>query len=680
MRNYCSIILIVVLLFPSIISNGQERVANLRSIVVQDEGGIRLFWTPPEDAVGFEKYEVFVHFSSAAVFQKIATISNYNQNTYVHNTPVYTNIPYYIASIYNDGSVYRSDTLQCMIIHASCEDGANINVNWDPLSENTLVGFDDYILWSKIQDETDWQEVVTTQESEYSYDPGICADGFVYRVSRAWNDSLSISNMSFPLENIISPEPPRLDSVSVTSAGFPVLGWQRSTSADAAAYRIHIYNSGWELYKDIANPDSLWFIDSAFNACQNSRTYRMATADRCGNIGFALEDAAQRNIVIKEPINFPCEEKIELEFETSYINMYPSFKNYSVFVSENSNPQYLLGIWEENQEVFIHENVERGVHYEYRVVANNTENNIHSRACVKSVFSHQPKKPEFGFIRDVSVDTTFVEVNYSIDTSASQPCYYLFRANDVEYGNLNFLPIDTLCGKQSSPNIRYVDSLTNPRDFIYHYRLETEDSCERVYPAPLDAANICLQAKGDIAKIVKITWNAYDGFEDGVDEYLLYRRVAGVWSDSPIEILSSDFTETEDSDVEVISNFDILAYRLAAISYSENFFGEKDTAWSNITFVRQINPQVWIPNVFTPWRTENTIFKPYFDEISHSNYSLVVYNRWGHKMFETQNPDEGWDGRINGKKANSQVYVFILQYVTKKGNSVRESGPVLLLD
>ena len=39
-----------------------------------------------------------------------------------------------------------------------------------------------------------------------------------------------------------------------------------------------------------------------------------------------------------------------------------------------------------------------------------------------------------------------------------------------------------------------------------------------------------------------------------------------------------------------------------------------------------------------------------------------VYNRWGEMIFKTNDVNEGWDGTINGKPCQVDVYVYHIEY------------------
>ena len=68
------------------------------------------------------------------------------------------------------------------------------------------------------------------------------------------------------------------------------------------------------------------------------------------------------------------------------------------------------------------------------------------------------------------------------------------------------------------------------------------------------------------------------------------------------------------------------------------------------------------PNAFTPnGDGTNDVFRPVFPcEVVFSN--LKVFSRWGELVFETNEPLTGWDGRINGLDAPSDVYVWRVEY------------------
>lgn len=67
------------------------------------------------------------------------------------------------------------------------------------------------------------------------------------------------------------------------------------------------------------------------------------------------------------------------------------------------------------------------------------------------------------------------------------------------------------------------------------------------------------------------------------------------------------------------------------------------------------------PNAFNPNSSIeiNRKFKVIGNINALESYLLQIYNRWGQLIFETKNPDEGWDGTQKGKLVESGTYVWV---------------------
>ena len=48
-----------------------------------------------------------------------------------------------------------------------------------------------------------------------------------------------------------------------------------------------------------------------------------------------------------------------------------------------------------------------------------------------------------------------------------------------------------------------------------------------------------------------------------------------------------------------------------------------------------------------------------------SNYQMAIYDRWGEKVFETNDPTEGWDGKKDGEDCAQDVYLVTFIYETQ---------------
>jgi len=83
-----------------------------------------------------------------------------------------------------------------------------------------------------------------------------------------------------------------------------------------------------------------------------------------------------------------------------------------------------------------------------------------------------------------------------------------------------------------------------------------------------------------------------------------------------------------------------------------------------------------VPNAFTPNNDGlNDTFRPVATGDLIRQFSMVIYNRWGQMIFETNNPAEGWDG----KDAPAGVYSWVISYSNHTGKVFKMRGGVMLV-
>ena len=56
-----------------------------------------------------------------------------------------------------------------------------------------------------------------------------------------------------------------------------------------------------------------------------------------------------------------------------------------------------------------------------------------------------------------------------------------------------------------------------------------------------------------------------------------------------------------------------------------------------------------------------------------------LYNRWGKLVFESKDPDFGWDGYYNGEIQAVDAYVYHLIANTEDGEVIEQKGDVTLM-
>jgi gliding motility-associated-like protein len=94
--------------------------------------------------------------------------------------------------------------------------------------------------------------------------------------------------------------------------------------------------------------------------------------------------------------------------------------------------------------------------------------------------------------------------------------------------------------------------------------------------------------------------------------------------------------------------------------------------------------QLLIPNAFSPNPggpggsvQGNDAFIPLMRGVTE--FQMMVFDRWGEMLFETKNPEIGWDGYYRGKLCQQDVYVYKITAKYASGEIVTKVGDIHLI-
>jgi gliding motility-associated-like protein len=124
------------------------------------------------------------------------------------------------------------------------------------------------------------------------------------------------------------------------------------------------------------------------------------------------------------------------------------------------------------------------------------------------------------------------------------------------------------------------------------------------------------------------------------------------------------------------------AGRYAITLVAENPNGCKAEVTKSLEVKNDFN--IFIPSSFSPnFDGLNDVFAPVFSAygLDFKNFEMEIFDRWGHSLFKSKDPNKGWDGTVNnkGEPLKEEVYVYKIKYKDLEGNLYNKIGHVSLL-
>ncbi len=112
-----------------------------------------------------------------------------------------------------------------------------------------------------------------------------------------------------------------------------------------------------------------------------------------------------------------------------------------------------------------------------------------------------------------------------------------------------------------------------------------------------------------------------------------------------------------------------------------NATGCSDTSVRVITVLTPLNPEnvLEIPNIFTPNNDgTNDLFLLKNNNVQ--SFSGLIFDRWGNKVHDWIDINEGWNGRTPaGKLVTAGVFFYVLNVTFVDGSSITPSGTITLI-
>ncbi len=659
----------------------------VRCVLVQPNGNVTLTWAVPSDPLNeFKSYEVFYSNLLVGPYTNMASISSYSTNFATCFTcNANTQSIYFYVQVKTLLSVVLPalDTVRSIFLSLiSPPFSQYAKLQWNDFKLPLPAGLaTSYKIWREYPMGS-WNQIATILTNttsipnnyQFTDTISVCQDSINYRVELIdpvlpCNSMSNIRGGWFKDKN--PPSVPTLDSVSVNGAGLAIMGIGPSPSPDTKCFVVYkyvgVHPTGTYVVLDTVctNNMNVAYTYSASSAGTGSEEYSVAAIDSCGNISqIALN--SQVTIYLKVIYDI-CSRTATLSWN-QYINMQGSVARYEILYSINGGAWIHLGDTTVAM-TYKHKGLVNGNTYCYKIRAHNVTNTVTSTSNKFCIVPAPSVLPNYIYLSKVSVinPPEKIDVEWHVDNSVKLGGFEIYRGTNYAgpYANAGIVI------SNGGANYAFTDNNMDAAARSYYYKIQVLDTCMNPIMKSDTSNTVHLTAFASGNLSATLNWNYYNKWLGNVVGYNIYRSLDGVFS------LVTTVSSGTNSYVDDVSNYTTYSgkfvYYVEAIEGAGNPYGFTALSESNYAEV-YIDANLFVPNAFCP-KGYNKIFIPVADYIEKTDYRLSIFNRWGAKIFETEDQTQGWDGG----KDEEGIYAWLIQYKTSIGEYREQKGTVMLI-
>jgi len=468
-------------------------------------------------------------------------------------------------------------------------------------------------------------------------------------------------NTSTPSDTLDTKRPlfPIFEYVTVVGDNVEIK-WLPSVSPEADAYIIHHSTDNGPVRIDTIPNNNLNYTHTNAEPGEKSERYTISTIDACKEEG-GFNTLASETVFL-QAISTTCSNSVFLNW-TPYKGWLNGVDVYELYASYNGGAFSVFDTVPADSDRYNFQNTQDNTDdlcFQIKALraGDSIESNSNS-ACV-NLLAASGNQPEYIYLRNLTIlDDGSVQLQYYIDNSVEIETVRYLSGSSVDDLNL----IETQLISNNLPVLNtFNDAVSDTRNRILTYQVQVEDSCGTRYGSKF-ARTIHLTGKPDGANTNYLNWTGFGIHHGTVNGYTVYRQD-----------LNGDFIEVGNTigdmvrfseDVQFVQpNTDgKVCYRVEA-SYNMDYpslpADSLLTSLSNVVCIAQPG-RIIAPNAFAP-NGVNNIFKPVTVNIDPANYNMIIMNRWGGVVFESSNPEDGWDGKYKGRDAQEGVYAYYFSY------------------
>ena len=645
---------------------------------------MKMAWSNSEDCASFKTFYFYIN---NILCDSLSCSQGFNFCNYgskdINNVPVADDYYCYIMAVDSNNNAYYSDTIHSISITVTAiSNNTMARLEWEaPTSVLDDTWGSTYGIYKKRDFESDFPTTpfasVPNTQNTYIDTSDVCDNIISYQVGITNYYGTTGERCPFMttigsarLVDSISPTAPILDSVTVTSNNRVMLGFH-GTEPYMMSYIIYYINPNGTIPFDTVNNQTFW-IDPVMDPSADSRYYRIATMDSCGNVS-PLTNNQQCNMMLHLKSTDACRKSATIQWST-YPNLINGILRFDILLSTDNGQNWsVAGSTTENS--FTIGDLEFNQHYIAYVRVVNNGATVTASSNRINIEIQAEEASDFSYLSSVSVIENHhiqIKVLTSGDTLPFETITLQRSEDGITFENFITIPYTT-----NTSNYVFYDSLADFNRHLYYYRTFLVNKCGAKVAYSNISHNILLLGENNAQNNV-LSWRGYENWDGDVDRYFVLRKVESEDLFNNIGDVTPSVMNTYSDDIaSMYESGSKFSYYIEAQELP-NRYGFEETSNSNYITVIQ-PPTLYIPNAFRPLGSANKVFKPINSFVSMDGYRFSIFTRKGECIFMTNNPQEGWDGRIDGVLVPMDVYVYYLEYKMPDGTMMERTGTVTLV-
>jgi gliding motility-associated-like protein len=548
-----------------------------------------------------------------------------------------------------------------------CIKGDSILWEVDPMPCGNFLGLDIYYATNVNGPFTLLQTI--TDITTIAYEHTIAQPNRFYYLIARYDCVDGISSPSDTLANR-PPISPKVNFITVEGNGVR-LDWEPSPSAQTRNYVIYRATTQGTIPIDTVSGNVFTYIDMTANPGAGIEYYYVLAMDACGNTS-GFDD--NQNTIFLEVTTDECTREATLRW-----NDYRFFPNgydeWEVFVSVDGSGFIPFVTTPSDETTFTYEDLMDGVTYCFRIEVQENGSPFRSVSNEVCLTADVIEPVRFLCLLTATAQENNVLLTWNIHENADLDYFRILAGTRTDNINETLLNVDQP-GILDNPG-QLTDNTIDPSRQIRYYQIETMDLCGRIVRSDI-VSNLFLSGRLLPGRQNQLLWDAFLHETGIVTEYQVY-RVEDDGSERLLDILTPLDSGYIDQITGPATGNTTFCYRLISVIEIECEGVMLTTLLPSNIFCVEQNSSILLPNAFVP-DGRNPVFKPvilYRESIN--NYTLQIFGRWGDLLFESNDPDRGWDGRVNGRSAPMGSYAYYVRAVQNNGRIIEEKGLVTLV-